>query len=211
ARRRIREALLKQHHHQNHKKLANRIPIVRSFADIGKKQSEPHSMDKNGQTVSPQSQPAKHRGQARCESGKTAQWDFSKIDLHFMKKIPAGAEASNVLVGELEFLERPVVAFVRLAPAVLLNGLAEEVRFILRGPLGKGAAVSTTRSRRSIATLMTDEESGGAALPNGLTGPELEDQEGHGGPELTPRTGRWLSVWVRAGCGVGKSESERNE
>lgn len=42
-----------------------------------------------------------------------------------MKKIPAGAEASNVLVGELEFLERPVVAFVRLSPAVLLNGLAE--------------------------------------------------------------------------------------
>lgn len=49
ARKRIREALLKQHHHQNHKKLANRIPIVRSFADIGKKQSEPHSMDKNGE------------------------------------------------------------------------------------------------------------------------------------------------------------------
>lgn len=49
----------------------------------------------------------------------------SQIDLHFMKKIPPGAEASNVLVGELEFLERPVVAFVRLAPAVLLNGLAE--------------------------------------------------------------------------------------
>lgn len=48
ARVKIREALLKQHHHQNHKKLANRIPIVRSFADIGKKQSEPHSMDKNG-------------------------------------------------------------------------------------------------------------------------------------------------------------------
>ncbi|TRY88126.1 hypothetical protein DNTS_031503 [Danionella cerebrum] len=46
-RKKIRNALLKQHHHQNQKKLANRIPIVRSFADIGKKQSEPHSMDKN--------------------------------------------------------------------------------------------------------------------------------------------------------------------
>lgn len=42
-----------------------------------------------------------------------------------MKKIPAGAEASNILVGELEFLDKPVVAFVRLSPAVLLNGLAE--------------------------------------------------------------------------------------
>lgn len=47
-RHRVHEALMKQHHHQNQKKLANRIPIVRSFADIGKKQSEPNSMDKNG-------------------------------------------------------------------------------------------------------------------------------------------------------------------
>lgn len=42
-----------------------------------------------------------------------------------MKKIPEGAEASNVLVGELDFLERPIVAFVRLSPAVLLTGLTE--------------------------------------------------------------------------------------
>ncbi|TNN51008.1 Sodium-driven chloride bicarbonate exchanger [Liparis tanakae] len=84
----------------------------------------------------------------------------SQIDLHFMKKIPPGAEASNVLVGELEFLERPVVAFVRLAPAVLLNGLAEvpittRFLFILLGPLGKGPQYHEIG--RSIATLMTDE------------------------------------------------------
>lgn len=50
---------------------------------------------------------------------------WSQVDLHFMKKIPPGAEASNILVGELEFLDRTVVAFVRLSPAVLLQGLAE--------------------------------------------------------------------------------------
>ncbi|XP_034007004.1 sodium-driven chloride bicarbonate exchanger-like isoform X3 [Trematomus bernacchii] len=159
ARRRIREALLKQHHHQNHKKLANRIPIVRSFADIGKKQSEPHSMDKNGQTVSPQSQSTNNDGKQDVSRENSAV-DFSKIDLHFMKKIPPGAEASNVLVGELEFLERPVVAFVRLSPAVLLNGLAEvpittRFLFILLGPLGKGPQYHEIG--RSIATLMTDE------------------------------------------------------
>ncbi|KAK5875150.1 hypothetical protein CesoFtcFv8_027665 [Champsocephalus esox] len=159
ARRRIREALLKQHHHQNHKKLANRIPIVRSFADIGKKQSEPHSMDKNGQTVSPQSQSTNHDGKQDVSRENSAV-DFSKIDLHFMKKIPPGAEASNVLVGELEFLERPVVAFVRLSPAVMLNGLAEvpittRFLFILLGPLGKGPQYHEIG--RSIATLMTDE------------------------------------------------------
>uniref|UniRef100_A0A2K6MD64 Anion exchange protein n=1 Tax=Rhinopithecus bieti TaxID=61621 RepID=A0A2K6MD64_RHIBE len=82
------------------------------------------------------------------------------VDLHFMKKIPPGAEASNILVGELEFLDRTVVAFVRLSPAVLLQGLAEvpiptRFLFILLGPLGKGQQYHEIG--RSIATLMTDE------------------------------------------------------
>ncbi|XP_021335416.1 sodium-driven chloride bicarbonate exchanger isoform X2 [Danio rerio] len=254
-RKKIRNALLKQHHHQNQKKLANRIPIVRSFADIGRKQSEPHSMDKNvtttshsspspccsfwsrfsssvrdrqvllcpdwplrcpkcvsspqklhpcpsatpapnsslirhhkthipfskrlsppygyhviptlnfeeespsGQMVSPQTQPINTEGRGEGSRENSAV-DFSKIDLHFMKKIPPGAEASNILVGELEFLEKPVVAFIRLSPAVLLNGLAEvpittRFLFILLGPMGKGPQYHEIG--RSIATLMTDE------------------------------------------------------
>ncbi|XP_036397130.1 sodium-driven chloride bicarbonate exchanger-like [Megalops cyprinoides] len=158
-RKKVRDALLKHHHHQNQKKLANRIPIVRSFADIGKKQSEPHSMDKNGQMVSPQSQPCNTEGKDNVSRENSAV-DFSKIDLHFMKKIPPGAEASNILVGELEFLDRPIVAFVRLAPAVLLNGLTEvpittRFLFVLLGPLGKGPQYHEIG--RSIATLMTDE------------------------------------------------------
>ncbi|XP_041117903.1 sodium-driven chloride bicarbonate exchanger-like isoform X1 [Polyodon spathula] len=158
-RKKVREALLKQHHHQNHKKLSNRIPIVRSFADIGKKQSEPHSMDKNGQMVSPQSVPANMEGRGDVSRENSAV-DFSKVDLHFMKKIPPGAEASNILVGELECLNCPVVAFVRLSPAVLLSGLAEvpiptRFLFILLGPLGKGQQYHEIG--RSIATLMTDE------------------------------------------------------
>uniref|UniRef100_A0AAY5F0P1 Anion exchange protein n=1 Tax=Electrophorus electricus TaxID=8005 RepID=A0AAY5F0P1_ELEEL len=153
----VREALLKQHHHQNQKKLANRIPIVRSFADIGKKQSEPNSMDKNGQTIPAQVSAPELKPEVSRENSSV---DFSKIDLHFMKKIPAGAEASNILVGELEFLEKPVVAFVRLSPAVLLSGLAEvpittRFLFILLGPLGKGPQYHEIG--RSIATLMTDE------------------------------------------------------
>ncbi|XP_078232170.1 sodium-driven chloride bicarbonate exchanger isoform X18 [Pogona vitticeps] len=158
-RHRVHEALLKQHHHQNQKKLSNRIPIVRSFADIGKKQSEPHSMDKNGQIVSPQSAPTNTETKNDVSRENSAV-DFSKVDLHFMKKIPPGAEASNILVGELEFLERAVVAFVRLSPAVLLSGLAEvpiptRFLFILLGPLGKGQQYHEIG--RSIGTLMTDE------------------------------------------------------
>lgn len=50
--------------------------------------------------------------------------DF-QVDMNFMRKIPPGAEASNVLVGEVDFLEKPIIAFVRLSPAVLITGLTE--------------------------------------------------------------------------------------
>lgn len=45
--------------------------------------------------------------------------------MKFLKKIPPGAEASNVLVGQVDFLEQPITAFVRLSPAALLSGLTE--------------------------------------------------------------------------------------
>ncbi|XP_069902635.1 electroneutral sodium bicarbonate exchanger 1 isoform X7 [Globicephala melas] len=156
----VREALLKKHHHQNEKKRNNLIPIVRSFAEVGKKQSDPHSMDKHGQTVSPQSVPTTSlevKNGMNCEHSPV---DLSKVDLHFMKKIPSGAEASNVLVGEVDSLGRPVVAFVRLSPAVLLSGLTEvpiptRFLFILLGPVGKGQQYHEIG--RSMATIMTDE------------------------------------------------------
>uniref|UniRef100_A0AAQ5ZHX8 Anion exchange protein n=1 Tax=Amphiprion ocellaris TaxID=80972 RepID=A0AAQ5ZHX8_AMPOC len=204
-RKKVRETLLKQHHHQNQKKLANRLPIVRSLADMGRRTSELH-LDKNGeknygasilscQLSASQSQLAAPDGKGDI-SKDSSSVDFSKIDLHFMKKIPAGAEACNVLVGELEFLNKPVVAFVRLSPAVLLNGLAEvpiatRFLFILLGPLGRGPQYHEIG--RSIATLMTDEKRKKSnILPNGLVeGEEEEEHGGHGGPELQ-RTGRWF-------------------
>ncbi|TNN84551.1 Sodium-driven chloride bicarbonate exchanger [Liparis tanakae] len=157
-RNRVRETLLKRHHHQNHKKLANRLPIVRSIADMGRRASELH-LDKNGQMTASQSHLAGPDGKGDF-SRENSSVDFSKIDLHFMKKIPTGAEACNVLVGELESLNKPVVAFVRLSPAVLLSGLAEvpiatRFLFILLGPLGR--APQYHEIGRSIATLMTDE------------------------------------------------------
>ncbi|XP_075880697.1 electroneutral sodium bicarbonate exchanger 1 isoform X4 [Nelusetta ayraudi] len=150
----VREALLKRHHHQNEKK-KNLIPMVRSIAEGTRKQSEPHLTA----ATSPQPPPAAE--QAKNGSGPdSTQVDLSKVDMHFMKKIPEGAEASNVLVGELDFLERPIVAFVRLSPAVLLTGLTEvpiptRFLFILLGPDGK--AQQYHEIGRSMATIMTDE------------------------------------------------------
>lgn len=45
----VREVLLKKHHHQNEKKRNNLLPIVRSFADVSKKQSDLHLLDKPGE------------------------------------------------------------------------------------------------------------------------------------------------------------------
>ncbi|XP_036926634.1 sodium bicarbonate cotransporter 3 isoform X6 [Sturnira hondurensis] len=171
----VREALLKRHHHQNEKRFTSRIPLVRSFADIGilaSPQSAPGNLDtsKSGEI----------KGNGSGGSRENSTVDFSKesaswhcscgtlgvglkrpaVDMNFMRKIPSGAEASNVLVGEVDFLERPIIAFVRLAPAVLLSGLTEvpvptRFLFLLLGPAGK--APQYHEIGRSIATLMTDE------------------------------------------------------
>lgn len=79
-----------------------------------------------------------------------------------MKKIPEGAEASNVLVGELDFLKKPVTAFVRLENASLLGDLTEvpvPTRFIffMLGPPGTPGRYHEVG--RAIGTLMSDEVS----------------------------------------------------
>uniref|UniRef100_A0A8C4GK14 Anion exchange protein n=1 Tax=Dicentrarchus labrax TaxID=13489 RepID=A0A8C4GK14_DICLA len=155
-REKVREAMLRRHHHQNEKKLSNRIPLVRSFADIGLLAS-PHSAPGNLDNSK--------TGESRINGGnggsrENSTVDFSKVDMNFMKKIPPGAEASNVLVGEVDFLERPIIAFVRLSPALLLTGLTEvpvptRFLFLLLGPFGKGPQYHEIG--RSMATLMTDE------------------------------------------------------
>ncbi|XP_074051756.1 sodium bicarbonate cotransporter 3 isoform X8 [Macrotis lagotis] len=270
----VREALLKRHHHQNEKRFTSRIPLVRSFADIGEglsasrhslrtglsasnlslrgesplsllshllpssragtptasrcttpvptppnsppsspkisrlasrpQQSQHqvpellvssardeiptvviHPPEEEGQEqeeeeeeetsdlspgilASPQSAPGnldnsksgEAKGNGTGGSRENSTVDFSKVDMNFMRKIPTGAEASNVLVGEVDFLERPIIAFVRLSPAVLLSGLTEvpvptRFLFLLLGPAGK--APQYHEIGRSIATLMTDE------------------------------------------------------
>ncbi|XP_061886013.1 sodium bicarbonate cotransporter 3-like isoform X2 [Entelurus aequoreus] len=164
----VREAMLKKHHHQNERKLSNRIPLVRSFADIGKKHSDPFLLERNGPLVHPSSVPnyldsdkaVERRPSKVGVSRESSSVDFSKVDMNFMKKIPPGAEASNVLVGEVDFLEKPIIAFVRLSPAVLITGLTEvpvptRFLFLLLGPHGKGPQYHEIG--RSMATLMTDE------------------------------------------------------
>ncbi|KAA8592084.1 hypothetical protein FQN60_017539 [Etheostoma spectabile] len=124
--------LLRKHRHQTKK------PIHRSLADIGKSSSSTN----------------------RNVGSRAGPGSMANLKNKFMKKIPRDAEASNVLVGEVDFLNKPFVAFVRLAQATTLGGLTEvpvptRFLFILLGPQGK--AKSYNEIGRAIATLMVDD------------------------------------------------------
>ena len=59
---------------------------------------------------------------------------------HFMRKIPPGSEASNIMVGEVPFLDKPVTAFVRLNNSANLGNLTEvpvptRFLYIILGPV----------------------------------------------------------------------------
>ncbi|XP_060117911.1 anion exchange protein 3 [Heteronotia binoei] len=80
--------------------------------------------------------------------------------LKLMEKIPIDAEATVVLVGCVQFLEQPTMAFVRLNEAVFLESVLEvpiPVRFIfvLLGP--SQTNLDYHEIGRSISTLMSDK------------------------------------------------------
>lgn len=178
---RTKEVLLRRHRHQHERHRTDkgsRLPLIRSLADIGRNSSKSmfgaHSGSGNnteGMTQSPSSNSlhihAPHPALAHSGSTLTdAATNASSPDLQhrlnqaFMKKIPPGAQASNILVGEVEFLERPIAAFVRLAAAVPLGDLTEvpvptRFLFLLLGP--QGNMVRYHEIGRAIAILMSDE------------------------------------------------------
>uniref|UniRef100_A0A8C1KJM1 Anion exchange protein n=1 Tax=Cyprinus carpio TaxID=7962 RepID=A0A8C1KJM1_CYPCA len=84
----------------------------------------------------------------------------SKHELKLLEKIPEDAEATVVLVGHVDFLDQPTMAFVRLQEAVLLESVLEvpiPVRFlfVLLGP--PSANIDYHQIGRSISTLMSDK------------------------------------------------------
>ncbi|ESO84530.1 hypothetical protein LOTGIDRAFT_222036 [Lottia gigantea] len=168
----IYDVITLRHRHQNEKKhrqdtLSSKmhLPIIRSLADIGKKYSEPKGLATQGAKSSPNilNMARNASGNGTENGGITTSSSFAHQDssnLHFMKKIPPGAEASNIMVGEVDCLNHQIVAFVRLSKAVLLGDLTEvpvpsRFLFILLGPPGNQNRYH--EMGRSIATLMSDE------------------------------------------------------
>ncbi|XP_053336541.1 electrogenic sodium bicarbonate cotransporter 4 isoform X2 [Clarias gariepinus] len=160
--------LLRKHRHQTKK------PIHRSLADIGKGNSTPSRSPARSPAAgasfnrSIEDLHSKHGGsygrlghaQSRSMNDIADTPSTDQLKNKFIKKIPRDAEASNVLVGEVDFLDKPFVAFVRLAQATTLGGLTEvpvptRFLFVLLGPPGK--AKSYNEIGRAIATLMVDD------------------------------------------------------
>lgn len=63
--------------------------------------------------------------QRNGSSGDLEDKQHRHTNTHFMRKIPPGAEASNILVGEVDFLQKTLAAFVRLNTASILGDLTE--------------------------------------------------------------------------------------
>ncbi|XP_015259312.1 PREDICTED: electrogenic sodium bicarbonate cotransporter 1-like isoform X1 [Cyprinodon variegatus] len=144
--------LLRKHRHQTKKS------NLRSLADIGKTVSSASRLFSNQDNDSPTTP---HKNLASSSMNDISDKpERDQLKNKFMKKLPRDAEASNVLVGEVDFLDAPFVAFVRLQQAVMLGALTEvpvptRFLFILLGP--KGKAKSYHEIGRAIATLMSDE------------------------------------------------------
>ncbi|XP_039182023.1 anion exchange protein 4 isoform X2 [Crotalus tigris] len=101
---------------------------------------------------------ANRHSDARCEVSEVPLME--QLNNRFKKKIPAGTEVANILVGEISFLEKPFIAFVRLQKSVLLGSLTEvafpsRFLFILLGPRARLKAYHEIG--RAMATLLTDE------------------------------------------------------
>ncbi|XP_057674128.1 electrogenic sodium bicarbonate cotransporter 1-like [Corythoichthys intestinalis] len=149
---RVMYTLLRKHRHQTKKS------NLRSLADIGKSVSSASRLFSSQENGSPTT--AHRTLTSNSLSDFSDKPEKDQLKNKFMKKLPRDAEASNVLVGEVDFLESPFVAFVRLQHAVMLGALTEvpvptRFLFVLLGPRGK--AKSYHEIGRAIATLMSDE------------------------------------------------------
>lgn len=79
-----------------------------------------------------------------------------------LKRIPPGAESTTVLVGCVDFLSKPAMAFVRLAEGQVLSNLTEvplptRFIFVLLGPEDGG--MDYLEVGRSLSTLMSNQVS----------------------------------------------------
>lgn len=184
------EILLKRHRHQHerrsHKESASHAGMgdrhhsgLRSLAEMGRNIS--HSLfhhndnhhsntpasivaaeqnklglpDSNGVSSSPSTLASE-----AVLADSAANAEKHRANQQFMKKIPPDSEAANILIGEVDFLQRPIYAYIRLQKPAMLGDMTEvDVKsryvFILLGP--RGGLARYHEIGRAVGTIMSDE------------------------------------------------------
>ncbi|XP_035285268.1 anion exchange protein 2-like isoform X1 [Anguilla anguilla] len=172
----LRALLLKHSHPSDEKDHGSGFPRNISAASLGSLMVHHHSANHIAQTEPSVTDPLMGTGggigsetDARIDMEKNEKEmppvlgmhrSKSKHELKLLEKIPENAEATVVLVGSVDFLDQPTMAFVRLQEAVLLESVLEvpvPVRFIfvLLGP--PSTSMDYHQIGRSISTLMSDK------------------------------------------------------
>lgn len=173
----LRALLLKHSHPSDEKEHSSPFPRNISAASLGSLITH-HQSSNNHLSVPEPSVTEPLMGSSRASQDSTLHIDIeknekdsappigmhkskSKHELKLLEKIPENAEATVVLVGSVDFLEQPTMAFVRLQEAVELDSVLEvsvPVRFlfVLLGP--PSTNMDYHQIGRSISTLMSDKQ-----------------------------------------------------
>ncbi|XP_056012278.1 sodium bicarbonate cotransporter 3-like isoform X2 [Ostrea edulis] len=160
----VRAAIIANHAHQHQKRRRSMMPTEHeSMADFRKRsmkrnfssQMSFRSRDSAAKLNRNPTSVPENIGEMLNESASSA-----KLNQQFMKKIPDGAEAANILVGELDCLKYQITAFVRLTEARSIGDMTEvplptRFIFLLLGP--PGSQNKNVEMGRSMSTLMVDE------------------------------------------------------
>uniref|UniRef100_A0A669DWQ1 Anion exchange protein n=1 Tax=Oreochromis niloticus TaxID=8128 RepID=A0A669DWQ1_ORENI len=169
----LRALLLKHSHPSDEKEHSSHFPRNISAASLGSLIAHHHSANHTNQTEPTVTDPLMGtvRGTGDTDThidmekneviGPGMHRSKSKHELKLLEKIPENAEATVVLVGSVDFLEQPTMAFVRLQEAVELESVLEvpvPVRFlfVLLGPAT--TSMDYHQIGRSISTLMSDKQ-----------------------------------------------------
>ncbi|XP_054706856.1 sodium bicarbonate cotransporter 3-like [Uloborus diversus] len=177
----IKTVLLRPHRHQHELRnewtdKSNRLSLIRSLTEVGRVSSKLTSTRNSasagvlGEHVNNNLSSGSFRGLFQGKNNDSPEESsenfLHKINQAFMRKIPPKAEASNILVGEVESLDKVISAFVRLNASCSLGDLTEvpvptRFLFILLGPEGNG--LKYHEIGRAMATLLSDEVFHGVA------------------------------------------------
>ncbi|XP_057326306.1 band 3 anion transport protein isoform X2 [Microplitis mediator] len=173
----VMRALLLRHRHVNEHDRGFRFGGKRNYAsytslqsiwleeDAAREDTEKHNLNDTKPKIISSTQ-ALDNNHTTIDMKEEMTYTSSNEDLkknhndYIFKRIPAGAEGTVVLVGAVDFLDQPTIAFVRLAEGVFMPSITEvtiPVRFMftLLGP--RNTDLDYHEIGRSISTLMANK------------------------------------------------------